>query len=271
MDIFHSTASFALLADEIEYRFYQARTYGGPSCGFYEKVHSHNAWEIYVHDGGKVSYSIDGELLPLERGDVVICRPGELHNCVYSSDTVHEYRCLWISVDPLTEQGRLISSSVAKRKYSPEPAVSRQIDAAYSALYESPINEQRRLILRLIALIQGSEAAKSTPLHGPSRQLKNVIAYIDENYSAIGSMAEVAEKNYISLPTLNRTFRKYMGITPNDYLNLKRITKARALLDEGLSVTDTAVQLGYSSCSYFIRLFKEQYGMTPYKYKNRLS
>ena len=271
MELFHSAAGFPLPINEITYRFNQTRMFCDPQSSFHERMHSHKGWEIYVHCGGRVAYSIGGEIYALEAGDVIVCRPGDLHNAVYEAATVHEYKCLWISVGPDSEQGRLLEGAMTRHKYTPDPQISRQIDAAFSALFESSPSEQRRLVLRIVALIQGSGAVKGTPLYGPPRQLKNVIAYIDENYCSIASMAELAENNYISLPTLNRLFKKYMGITPNDYLNLKRITRGRALLEEGLSVTDVAVQLGYSSCSYFIRLFKEQYGMTPYKYKNRLS
>lgn len=45
------------------------------------------------------------------------------------------------------------------------------------------------------------------------------------------------------------------------------INRAIELIEEGRSIKDTAEMLGYSSSQYFIMVFKETYGVTPYQYK----
>ena len=45
------------------------------------------------------------------------------------------------------------------------------------------------------------------------------------------------------------------------------MTLAKQLLEEGYSVADTCHELGYTDCSYFIRVFKRHMGMTPLKYR----
>ena len=101
------------------------------------------------------------------------------------------------------------------------------------------------------------------------RKSNALIEYIDKNFSEIKSIADVAEKCYISIPTINRLFKKHLNTTPNDFLNLTKLAKAKKLLDDGFSVTDSCVQAGFSNCSYFISLFKKQYGTTPHRYKGQ--
>ena len=38
-------------------------------------------------------------------------------------------------------------------------------------------------------------------------------------------------------------------------------------MDRGLNINAVAEQLGYSSAQYFIKVFKEEYGITPYQFK----
>ena len=91
--------------------------------------------------------------------------------------------------------------------------------------------------------------------------------YISRNFAEIKSLDEIAESCYISVPTVNRLFKKHLNTTPNEFLNMTKLAKAKELLDGGSTVTDSCVQAGFSSCSYFISLFKKQYGTTPNKYK----
>jgi AraC-like DNA-binding protein len=57
-------------------------------------------------------------------------------------------------------------------------------------------------------------------------------------------------------------------MSPIEYINQERVKRAcRLLTDEHLNVTDVSFELGYSSLSYFIKLFKEHTGTTPKQYQ----
>jgi len=60
------------------------------------------------------------------------------------------------------------------------------------------------------------------------------------------------------------------GKTYKDYVVGLRMEYAKQLLQSGdLSVAEISMMVGYSSVSYFIRIFKEETGVTPAKYMNR--
>ncbi|BBE31779.1 transcriptional regulator [Tepiditoga spiralis] len=74
--------------------------------------------------------------------------------------------------------------------------------------------------------------------------------------------------NYLSMSTSNFStyFKKCTGISPNNYLkNLKLNEAKKRLLNE--SVTDVAYDLGYENISYFIKIFKEKFGITPKQFQ----
>jgi AraC-like DNA-binding protein len=60
-----------------------------------------------------------------------------------------------------------------------------------------------------------------------------------------------------------------MGITPLEYLNRYRIKKAAELLESGQNVTETTFAVGFSSVSYFSRLFEKEVGLSPSVYRRK--
>ncbi len=62
---------------------------------------------------------------------------------------------------------------------------------------------------------------------------------------------------------LSRLFKQELGVSIPSYLRATRMEKAAAYLRKGMSVTDTAVAVGYNSVSAFIKAFGEHHRTTP--------
>ena len=58
-----------------------------------------------------------------------------------------------------------------------------------------------------------------------------------------------------------------MGKGYAEYIREQKLGRAIELMDRGLNINAVAEQLGYSSAQYFIKVFKEEYGITPYQFK----
>jgi AraC-like DNA-binding protein len=71
----------------------------------------------------------------------------------------------------------------------------------------------------------------------------------------------------LSVAKLCDLFKNQLSTTANKYLTGKRISHAKKLLSEGKSVTDTAIESGFSDYANFIRTFKKAVGIPPGKYK----
>ena len=63
-----------------------------------------------------------------------------------------------------------------------------------------------------------------------------------------------------------RVFRQMYGLTPGIYLRDLRISKAKAMIANGLSVTQTCLDIGYESLPSFSSAFKKCTGFTPREY-----
>ena len=65
---------------------------------------------------------------------------------------------------------------------------------------------------------------------------------------------------------LSRTFKQVMGEGYTEYVKKRKLSRAIELMDGDCSMKEIAQRLGYNSPQYFIRIFKEVYGITPYQY-----
>lgn len=84
--------------------------------------------------------------------------------------------------------------------------------------------------------------------------------HIDQNFS----IKELSRKVAMNECYLKKGFKALTGKAIHEYQQELRITKAKALLQQkGLSVSDVANALGYSSISHFSTAFKKATGMKP--------
>ncbi len=100
-------------------------------------------------------------------------------------------------------------------------------------------------------------------------QIQQLDRYICAHYAEPLSLENVAEAIGVSRQKVCELMREVHGITFVNYLNQFRVEKAKALLSEtadGLEVIRTVT--GFSSNSYFIRVFKSFTGLTPGEYRS---
>ena len=100
--------------------------------------------------------------------------------------------------------------------------------------------------------------------------VRQILDYINKNYTAIRSVNDIAEECFVSISTMERYFKKYLSMTPRRYLEDKKLQKSCMLLRQGYSVTDACFESGFDDYSHFITVFKKKFGTTPLKYKKGL-
>lgn len=94
--------------------------------------------------------------------------------------------------------------------------------------------------------------------------IKVPVDYIRKNYAQTISIEELAGLSCLSVSALERRFKKYLGKTPNQFLNKIRLENARRLLIEtNAPILEVAYQCGFTEHSYFSKQFKAQFGLMP--------
>lgn len=97
------------------------------------------------------------------------------------------------------------------------------------------------------------------------KQQEDILTYLEKHYADPDlSQLQVAETFEMSTSTLSRLFKNQIGIGFSEYVNDKRIDRAKdLLLTTKASTREIAEQVGLANYNYFLRLFKSTVGVSP--------
>lgn len=99
---------------------------------------------------------------------------------------------------------------------------------------------------------------------------KNMLNYIHEHYAEQIIIPDIANAICSSTSECFRCFKQFTGQTPVDYIQNYRLRHAeKLLLDSKFSITEIGFECGFYSSSYFSKLFKKRFHMTPREYRKK--
>ena len=99
--------------------------------------------------------------------------------------------------------------------------------------------------------------------------LRRARDFMDRNYAEPLDVPAMGRAACMSAAHFSRKFRAAYGETPYSYLMTRRIERAKALLRQGNSVTDTCFAVGCTSLGSFSARFTEIVGESPSRYRAR--
>ncbi|MFA7529682.1 MAG: helix-turn-helix transcriptional regulator, partial [Bacilli bacterium] len=115
---------------------------------------------------------------------------------------------------------------------------------------------------KIMNVIYENREQKQTNQH-----LINAINYIKDNYHKDLSLETVAGNVFVSNYYLSHLFREELNMTFSDYVNKIRMEQSLALMKTtSKTVQEIAEAVGVSDASYFTKIFKKYYGVTPTSY-----
>ena len=117
-------------------------------------------------------------------------------------------------------------------------------------------------------LITGRIRVNRDSEHSFEQQLTlQVLRYIDEHYRE-GSLTELAALMGYDVYWLSRAINRLLGRNYKELLQIKRLNQAAFLLHSTrMPVADVSFAVGYDNTSYFYRIFRTYYGMSPKEYR----
>ena len=229
--------------------------------GDYVLLHFHNAVEIMIH----------GTPHHAQPGAFIILSPATGHGFHSEGPLLHDWMHLSGEVKALMSRYGLQPDTL----YQPRCGI---IITETIALLESEFfarhsfwNEMSLgLFTRLLILISRDLAGETDlPVSiETADRLRALRAEMVLHPEAGWSNPEMAHFVNLSESRLYPLYKRMFSISPNQDLILIRVEKAKNMLSQGESVTNTAEKLGYTSIYHFIRQFRQITGITPGQYNN---
>lgn len=235
------------------------------------EAHVHDCCEIYINISGNVSFMVEKNIYSIKSGDVIITRPYEYHYCINHSDEKHNHICIYFSCD----EDKSFYRAFFERKIGEDNHISLpdlqkdKLIALCNSITDSK-DKVKKIIsfFSLIELISDKENVKNV-----SELPEDVVIcmdYINKNLQKNITISELSEVSFVTINTLERHFKKFVGISPYSYIQNCRLACAAAALEAGATVSQAAEVCGFGDYSHFIAVFKRRYGKTPFKFKNNL-
>jgi AraC-like DNA-binding protein len=103
-----------------------------------------------------------------------------------------------------------------------------------------------------------------------SGAIERALAHLGRHYVEPVCLSSLAAVACVSKFHLVRLFNATLGITPHRYQVLLRLSSAKAMLREGVCITEAAHGVGFSDNSHLNRSFRSVLGMTPTQYQRSL-
>jgi AraC-like DNA-binding protein len=242
-------------------------------------LHWHNAIEIIMPLTNSFETVCDGVSYLLSERDVLIIPAGTLHQM-----KAQPGRRLFFQLD-----NRTIADNPALTDLSSLLAAPLLINAEYDRDLLSSLNStlkdiyilysefedlaEVRIYLNFINMLtrirEHQLSTADIEEDGKySDKFRNILKYIDMNYMNDITLDDLADMAGYSKYHFSRIFKKYCNTTFIAFLNQRRIKAAEMLLlNEEMSVTNVAMQVGFSSLTTFNRVFKELKGGTPSEFR----
>lgn len=103
---------------------------------------------------------------------------------------------------------------------------------------------------------------------GTAKKLRKVFEYVEKNFGTDITAEEMARLCNMSYSYFSRVFKKIMKKSFSEYLTYVRVREAEKLLvTSDMNITEIAVEVGFSTSSYFIRQFKALKMISPKQYR----
>lgn len=253
--------------------------------------HYHKELEFLYMEEGRMEIRLQDDSYLLEPGDVLVIGSMQPHITRKVDEHRLVYLVLHFDLQPYFDPALLLHFRFFSEIDRPLSALNEQIrqkaemksELARTILrirhemeqktkgYEIAASLQvKHLLLTLLRYDDNEQAMPFEQANTPS--LRAVLDYVEKHLSEKIQMADISSMMNMSYHYFSKYFKKVMGLSFVEYINVQRIKKAeRLLLTEETGITEISSQVGIANTAHFYELFKRYNKCTPREYIRRLA
>lgn len=237
--------------------------------------HTHEEFMIAVTEGGTALPRYRGGAHLVGPGDVLVLNPGEVHGGGPANRSIWRYRAFY---PPAAMMQRVVREPTGTERRIPQfaedvvrdPYAAAMLRRAHIALEEpSSTLERESRLLQALACLVARHAVDRLPAQRAASEhpaVERAREYLEGHPDENVSLERLAHEVGLSPFHLCRVFRQETGLSPHVYQILVRVRLAKALLANGVAISQAAVQAGFCDQAHFTRHFKRIFGVTPGRY-----
>ncbi len=246
--------------------------------------HLHSGFEIVFLEKGDTVFELgDNKRIYVRGGNFSIIHPGTLHKGEW--EIIKPCTLFWIVYDlkagmadnEVLGQKLLKKIDTAFRNagnmvFPGNEHLRKQFRMLFDVMVrytadrkdETAITSIRLQLLQILVSLYETLTHQLPGINDNHLPIEEIETYIHSKIDEKIEVHELAEICLLSVSVFQYRFKIQTGLSPGDYINRIRVEKAKQMLSNpGWSITELALDLGFSSSQYFSTIFKKYTGMTP--------
>lgn len=240
--------------------------------------HWHRSLEVCCFMTTPVTVWVNGETKEYNADDLIIFNYGDVHeliphnnenplgvSLIFPYEFLMDYSVKLENVRFLNSAGDKWDSELKKSMHT---IVRMSFQEEKDPYYYLMVNGE---IFRLLHLLVTHYCAEDPATLESLRHLdrcKQILAYIDNNYSSHITLEKLAAELGLSVGYLSRYFNKYLGTTFKQHLTNVRLQRALAeVVRDDKTMLNIALDCGFPDYRSFTKSFRKWYRYTPYQYR----
>lgn len=239
-------------------------------------AHLTNTFSCHFHDTYAIGITHHGMFKSLHEHKITqayerttrIINPGEIHG---GDSYAWQYTNFYPSVELLSTLYEQMYGEkkmpIFEKHIIDDDELFRRLMAFFQTVYaheESMLLESKLIDALSYLIVHYARKATLYPFTCKDpKAMSMVIEYIHENIESDISLDTLASTANVSKYHFLRLFKNHTGLTPHQYIIAGRVCRAKTLVIKGESLSQVALQAGFSDQSHFIRSFRKIYGYSP--------
>lgn len=244
---------------------------------------------IEYYKKGEASIRIEGNLYDINQGDIIILNPDEMHiserkeSCYMEKIVLHVNNGLLmlfggertVFFETISKKqkgkGNLIPAKIVKKL-----RISEIIEQCLGFAKQNSLESEVLLACKTVELlsilatfIKNDDGVNREP-DSSNKTVNTIMNYINRHYVEDLTLDMLADRFHFSKYYISHLFKDYVGISPYDYLIVRRLYGCNNLIRSGYTVKEASLEVGFSNYSNFYRLYKKYFKITPQEFKEQM-
>lgn len=254
------------------------------SCNTRIPPHSHDGVELYLSLSPLPNILLGNRVATAEPGTLILIPPFCVHRLFDRTDELYDRYILSIKASWLdglfprentryaylqNPEQPLLLSPPTPLLHAMQEELERLLGFQGGCSFDSLkcLMEYMSLVDSLVRL-HDRESGTHIRMSTTQQTVTDMIRYLDEHIGESVSLRDLSRTFTYNPDYISRIFKKHTNTTVSGYVTLRKMARARQLLSEGYTVTQTQLMTGYSSYAHFARTFRQQVGIPPGAYRS---
>jgi len=224
--------------------------------------HFHEEYTIGVSVKGVQKFEIQGKSLVVEPYSIFLIQPHLLHAHYPIADLGWSFKSLYLHTDFI----KYLLKDSAMKRMSDDPIViqNRPLFKQYIRIHANKLMPNEALLADFVRQLSSKVIQTNKDIDsGLPEKIEAIKQHLYEQFNQKLGLENLAKIYHTDKYQLIRQFKQHIGVTPNTYLTILRIEKARKMINNGYPIVDAALEAGFYDQSHFHRSFLYYTGITP--------